>query len=321
MIFQYIFLLLVALVTLVKASDIFVDAASSLATRLRVPKMIIALTVAAFGTCAPELAISFKSMATSNYDMTLANIIGSCVVNILLVVGIASIVAPIKVKEQTVKKELPLLAVVTGAFFIALNDTLFGRPANGLSYYDAIIFIILFVVFLAYLFVTVHFDKNQKYRNSRRLHSKYTLSRSILYIIITLILIALASDLAVDNAVALAQELHISQKVIAMTIVVIGTSLPELVMTVSASRKGEHDLAIGNIIGTNIFNICIVLGLPTLVFGGFTSNAFNIVDGFVVLAAAVLYYLCGRSDKKLTRIEGIIMVMIFAAYYTYVLTN
>ncbi len=321
MIFQYIFLLLVALITLVKASDIFVDAASSLATHLRVPKMIIALTVAAFGTCAPELAISFKSMATSNYDMTLANVIGSCVVNILLVVGIASIVAPIKVKEQTVKKELPLLAVVTGAFFIALNDTLFGRPANGLSYYDAIIFIILFAVFLAYLFITVHFDKNQKHRNNRRLHSKYTLGRSILYIIITLILIALASDLAVDNAVALAQELRISQKVIAMTIVVIGTSLPELVMTVSASRKGEHDLAIGNIIGTNIFNICIVLGLPTLIFGGFTSNAFNTIDTLVVLAAAVLYYLCGRSDKKLTRIEGIIMVMIFAAYYTYVLTN
>ncbi|MCR5573071.1 MAG: hypothetical protein K6F57_04860 [Candidatus Saccharibacteria bacterium] len=108
MIFQYIFLLLVALATLVKASDIFVDAASSLATRLRVPKMIIALTVAAFGTCAPELAISFKSMATSNYDMTLANVIGSCAVNILLVVGITSIVAPIKVKEQTVKKRVAL---------------------------------------------------------------------------------------------------------------------------------------------------------------------------------------------------------------------
>jgi len=97
--------------------------------------------------------------------------------------------------------------------------------------------------------------------------------------------------------------------------------LPELVMTVSASRKGEHDLAIGNIIGTNIFNICVVLGLPTLVFGDFTSGAFSIIDTTVVLAAAVLYYLCGRSNKKLTRIEGIMMVMIFAAYYSYVLTH
>ena len=105
-----------------------------------------------------------------------------------------------------------------------------------------------------------------------------------------------------------------------MTIIVIGTSLPELVMTVSASKKGEHDLAVGNIIGTNIFNICIVLGLPTLIFGGFTSAAFNIVDTIVVLLAAIMYYLCSRSSKRLTRVEGIMMVMIFAAYYTYILT-
>ena len=104
-----------------------------------------------------------------------------------------------------------------------------------------------------------------------------------------------------------------------MTIIVIGTSLPELVMTVGASRKGEFDLAVGNIIGTNIFNICIVLGLPTLIYGGYTSGSFNLVDTTVVLLAALIYYLCGRSEKKLTRIEGIFMVMIFAAYYTYVL--
>ena len=116
MIFLYITLPLVSLFALVKASDIFVDSASSLATRLRVPKMVIALTIAAFGTCAPELAISFKSMATGNYDMTLANVIGSCVVNSLLVIGIASIISPINIKEQTVKNELPILVAVTLAF-------------------------------------------------------------------------------------------------------------------------------------------------------------------------------------------------------------
>lgn len=319
MIFLYITLLLVSLFALVKASDIFVDSASSLATRLRVPKMVIALTIAAFGTCAPELAISFKSMATGNYDMTLANVIGSCVVNILLVIGVASIISPISVKEQTVKNELPILVAVTLAFFVALNDTLFGAKINGLSQIDAIILLVLFVFFLLYLFVTVHFNKNHKRRKrQRRRHAKYTLGRSIIYIILTLAAIALASDIAVDNAVALAKELHISQKIIAMTIIVIGTSLPELVMTVNASKKGEHDLAVGNIIGTNIFNICVVLGLPTLLFGGFTSAAFNFVDTLVVLLAAIMYYLCSRSSKKLTRIEGIMMVMIFAAYYTYV---
>ena len=319
MIFLYITLLLVSLFALVKASDIFVDSASSLATRLRVPKMVIALTIAAFGTCAPELAISFKSMATGNYDMTLANVIGSCVVNILLVIGIASIISPINVKEQTVKNELPILVAVTLAFFVALNNTLFGAKINGLSQIDAIILLVLFAFFLLYLFVTVHFNKNHKRRkHQRRRHAKYTLGRSTIYIILTLAAIALASDIAVDNAVALAKELHISQKVIAMTIIVIGTSLPELVMTVNASKKGEHDLAVGNIIGTNIFNICVVLGLPTLLFGGFTSAAFNFVDTLVVLLAAIMYYLCSRSSKKLTRIEGIMMVMIFAAYYTYV---
>ena len=321
MIFQYAILLIIGLVTLVKASDVFVDSASSLAAHLRVPKMLVALTVAAFGTCAPELAISFKSMATGNYDMTLANVIGSSVVNILLVIGIASIISPISVKEQTVKNELPILLAITFAFFIALNDTVFGAAKNGLSQIDAIILIIMFAFFLLYLFASVHFDKNHKRRkNQRRRHAKYTLSRSLIYILLTLALIALASDIAVDNAVALAKELHISQKIIAMTVIVIGTSLPELIMTVNASRKGEHDLAVGNIIGTNIFNICIVLGLPTLIFGGFVSTSFNIIDTLVVLLAAIMYYLCSRSSKKLTRIEGIMMVMIFAAYYTYVLT-
>ena len=321
MIFQYSILLIIGLITLVKASDVFVDAASSLAARLRVPKMLIALTVAAFGTCAPELAISFKSIATGNYDMTLANVIGSCVVNILLVVGIASIVSPITVKEQTVKNELPILVAITFAFFIALNDTLFGATLNGLSQIDSIILIILFAFFLLYLFATVHFNKShQRRKRQRRANAKYTLGRSIIYIALTLTLIALASDIAVDNAVLLAEELHISQKIIAMTVIVIGTSLPELVLTINASKKGEHDLAVGNIIGTNIFNICIVLGLPTLIYGGFASTSFNIIDALVVLLAAIMYYLCSRSNKKLTRIEGIMMVMIFAAYYTYVLT-
>lgn len=120
-----VILLVIGLVALVKASDVFVDAASSFATRLRVPKMLVALTVAAFGTCAPELAISFTSIARGDVDMTLANVIGSCIVNILLIVGIATIVKPIEVREQTVKRELPLLVLVTGAFFVTLNDSIF----------------------------------------------------------------------------------------------------------------------------------------------------------------------------------------------------
>ena len=309
-------MLIIGLVALVKASDVFVDAASSFATRMRVPKMLVALTIAAFGTCAPELAISFTSIATKNVDMTLANVIGSCIVNILLIVGVATIVKPIEVKEQTVKRELPLLVLVSAAFFFVLNDSIFFGRNNGLGRWDAVVLLALFGLFMLYIFFAVHV---KKVRRGRLPKTKYTTGYSLVYIVLSLITIALAANIAVDNAVAVAGEIGISQKIIAMTAIVIGTSLPELTMTVGAAKKGEFDLAVGNIIGTNIFNICIVLGLPTLIFGGFESGAFGIIDTLVVLLAAVAYYIFGRSNKRLTRKEGIFMVMLFAAYYVYVL--
>ena len=318
MIIGYIILFLIGLVALVKASDVFVDAASSLAIKLKMPKMLIALTVAAFGTCAPELAISFKSISSGNYDMTLANVIGSCVVNILLIVGVATLVKPIKVKEQTVKKELPILVLVTGIFFLILNDSIFTGKENGLSRIDAGILLAAFGVFLAYILVVVHnAKKKQKGVRRKREKAKYPLWKAIVYLLVTLAVIIIASDIVVDNACLIASEIGISQKIITMTAIVIGTSLPELTMTVGASRKGEFDLAVGNIIGTNIFNICIVLGLPTLIYGDFTSTAFNFVDTIVVLLAAVVYYWFGRSSRQLERFEGMLMVAIFAAYYTY----
>lgn len=311
-----VILLVIGLVALVKASDVFVDAASSFATRLRVPKMLVALTVAAFGTCAPELAISFTSIARGDVDMTLANVIGSCIVNILLIVGIATIVKPIEVREQTVKRELPLLVLVTGAFFVTLNDSIFLNRPNGLGRWDALVLLALFGVFMAYIFFAVHV---RKVKRGRLPKTKYTIGQSLIYIVLSIITIVLAADIVVDNAAEFAGAIGISQKIIAMTVIVIGTSLPELTMTVGAAKKGEFDLAIGNIIGTNIFNICIVLGLPTLVFGGFGSNAFGLIDTLVVLVAALAYYVFGRSNKRLTRKEGIFMVMLFAAYYSYVL--
>ena len=309
-------MLIIGLVALVKASDVFVDAASSFATRMRVPKMLVALTIAAFGTCAPELAISFTSIATKNVDMTLANVIGSCIVNILLIVGVATIVKPIEVKEQTVKRELPLLVLVSAAFFFVLNDSIFFGRNNGLGRWDAVVLLALFGLFMLYIFFAVHV---KKVRRGRLPKTKYTTGYSIVYIVLSLVTIALAANIVVDNAVAVAGEIGISQKIIAMTAIVIGTSLPELTMTVGAAKKGEFDLAVGNIIGTNIFNICIVLGLPTLIFGGFESGAFGIIDTLVVLVAAVAYYIFSRSSRKLTRKEGIFMVVLFAMYYIYVL--
>ena len=308
-----IILFVIGLVSLIRFSDIFVSAASSLSIHLKVPKMLIALTVAAFGTCAPELAISFNSISGGNPDMTLANVIGSCIVNILLIVGIAAIVRPIKVKERTIKKELPLLVIITSAFFVLLTDSLFKKGAsNTLSRADGIMLLCWFILFMFYIIGLVRKNKNEE-----TLIPEDSLKKSIILIILTLIGIIVSSDIVVDNAVMLAEVLGISQKIISMTAIVIGTSLPELTMTVNAARKDEFDMAVGNIIGTNIFNICIVLGLPISIYGTVSSNAFTIVDSSIVLLASIIFYIFGKSGKVLSRREGILMFLVFLIYYVY----
>ncbi len=308
-----IILLVLGLIILIRFSDIFVEAASSLSVRLKVPKMLIALTVASFGTCAPELAISFNSIRTGNPDMTLANVIGSSIVNILLIVGVAAIVRPIKVKERTIKRELPLLVIITSAFFVLITDSLFKKgAANTLTRADAIMLLVWFGLFL---FFTINIVRKKKSDDEEK--PKYTLIKSIILIIISIVSIIIASDLVVDNAVLLAEKIGISQKIIAMTVIVIGTSLPELTMTVNAARKNQFDMAVGNIIGTNIFNICIVLGLPIALYGTVSSNAFTMVDTSIVLLSSIIFYIFGKSDKELSRREGILMVILFLVYYAY----
>ena len=309
-----IILLVFGLTILIRFSDIFVSAASSLSLSLKVPKMLIALTIAAFGTCAPELAISFNSIKSGASDMTLANVIGSCIVNILLIVGLSAITRPIKVKERTIKKELPLLVIITTAFFILVTDSLFKKSAvNSLSRADAIVLLIWFTLFMFYIIGIVRKNKNNEYDIP-----EYSIVKSIILIIFSLLAITLSSNIVVDNAVLLASQIGISQKIISMTVIVIGTSLPELTMTINAARKDEFDMAVGNIIGTNIFNICIVLGLPIAIYGGVSSSSFNVVDTSVVLLSALMFYIFGRSNKELSRREGLLMVLVFILYYTYV---
>jgi len=306
--------LIIGLVLLIVYSDFFVDAASSLSIKLKVPKMLIALTVAAFGTCAPELAISFNSIIDGNIDMTIANVIGSCIVNILLIIGIAAIIKPIKVKERVIKKELPLLVIITTAFFLLISDSLFNFHAiNGLTRADAIMLLCWFAIFILYILRIVRKNKNDELEEA-----KYGLKTSILLIVVSLFMIILGSDLVVECAEFIALKMGISQKIISMTVIVIGTSLPELIMTITSAKKGEFDMAVGNIIGTNIFNMCIVLGLPVAIYGGISSKAFNLVDTMLVLVSSIMFYFFGKNDKELSRREGIYMVIVFITYYIYV---
>ncbi|MBR6690678.1 MAG: calcium/sodium antiporter [Bacilli bacterium] len=305
-------ILLLSLFLIIKFSDIFVDASTSIAESFKIPKMVIALTVAAFSTCAPELAISFNSIASGNADMTLANVIGSSIINILLIIGVSAIISPIKLKERTIRKELPLLLLITTGFFFLLNDSFLKNTGNSLSRADGAVLIVFFVIFCIYIF-----SITRKHKEDYSNETEYTKKQSIIVVIAAIIGIIVTSDLIVDSAVFIAESLSISQKFISMTIIVIGTSLPELTITISSAKKGEFDMAIGNIIGTNIFNICVVLGLPITIFGTVSSNAFGLIDLMIVLLAALLLFIFGTSDKKLTRREGVVMLLIVIVYYLY----
>ncbi len=305
--------LIIGFIILVKSSDIFVDALTSIASNFKISKMLIALTFAAFGTCAPELSISFTSIIKGNGDMVLGNVLGSCIINILLIIGVASIFRPIKAKSNTIKKEIPFLFYMTLFFTAGLTSNLLNKSDFiTLTRIDGLIFLLFFIAFLFYLVSLSKINPDDD-----NITPNYNMRQSLILSVSCIVLIIFGSDLVVDKAVLLAQSLNISQKFITMTIVVIGTSLPELTMTVIAAKKREFDIAMGNIIGTNIFNIGIVLGLPLVIYGKIYSPSFHIVDALALFVSVLLFYLFSKNDRIISKNEGIIMLMTFLAYYTY----
>ena len=306
-------LLIFGLFLIVKSADILVSASSSLALRFKIPKMLVALTIMAFGTCAPEVAISFQSVQSGDGQIAFANVIGSCTINVFLIIGMASLIKPIKVKHATIKKELPILLLITSAFSILMLDRLFDPFTNNVfSRSDGIILILLFCIFVSYLIGLV-----RKGSDSDTGDIKYGSFMSLLLIILSLIVIIFSSDLIVDNAVILADKFGISKKIITMVIIVIGTSLPELIMTITSAQKGEFDMAVGNIIGTNIFNICIVLGVPVVIYGSVSLVGFNFIDIMFLFLSSFCLFLFAKSEKTISRYEAIFMLCLFIIYYVY----
>ncbi|MBO5120121.1 MAG: calcium/sodium antiporter [Bacilli bacterium] len=309
--------LIIGFIMIIKASDVLVDAASSIATKFHVPKMLIALTIVSFGTCAPEVAISFNSVMAKNGTMAFANVVGSCIVNVFLIIGLAALVKPIKVKHQTVKKEIPILLLVTTSFSVLMLDSIFNsRNPNVFSRADGIVLILLFFMFVAYLIQLFRGRAIEEAEESVEI--KYdNIFIAITLLVLSIVMICMSSDVIVDNATKLAQAIGISEKVITMTAIVIGTSLPELMLTVSSAKKGEFDMTIGNIVGTNIFNVCIVLGLPVAIYGDILLQSFSVVDILVVFLTSFDLFLFARSEREVSKKEGILMLLIFIVYYTY----
>lgn len=317
-IFIQIAILIVGFVLLIKGADILVSGASSIAANYKVSKMLIGLTIIAFGTGAPEFAVSISSLMSGNTDMLLGNVIGSNILNILLLIGIGALIRPIRVKKDTLAKELPLLLLISTILIVLFLDVqLMGADINKITRGDAIVCLLFFGVFIYYLIALARKNRNNK--NAKAEKPQWKLGKSILFTALGLVGVVLGSRFVVDSASFIAASVGVSDRIIALTIVAFGTSLPELVTTITASKRGETDLVIGNIIGSNIFNICIVLGLPVAIFGTVTPSSFEMIDIIMMIGSALLLYLFARKDHKITRLEGAAMLIIFAVYYSYII--
>lgn len=295
-------LLALGFVLLVKGADFFVDGSASIAAKFGIPQLIIGLTVVAMGTSAPEAAVSISAAFAGNADITIGNILGSNILNILIILGISSVITVLRVAKSTVWIDIP---IVLGASVILL---LLGYDGV-ISTIDAAIIFVFFIGFLAYMIISA--KKSNETGDDIKLMS---VPKSLLFAVAGLAMIIAGSQFTVNSASFLARVAGVSERFIGLTVVALGTSLPELFTSVMAARKGNADIAIGNIVGSNIFNILFIVGLSGLIIPVPFPGAF-VFDALVSIAATVLLFaLCARK-KQLGRAAGIIMLIGYAAYF------
>ena len=313
-----VILLIVGFIILIKGADIFVDGAKSIAGNFKVSKMLIGLTIVAFGTSAPEFAVSVKSMISGSGDIVLGNVVGSNILNILLILGTSALFHSLSVKNNTVKKELPFIILITCAFSALMLDSVFDKgEINAFLRGDGIVLLMFFAVFIYYL---ISMARN-KIDDDEEDEKYLSMGKAVLFTLGGLVAIVLGSNSVVDAAVYIASHLGVSEKMISLTIIALGTSLPELVTSVTATRKGEYDIAIGNVVGSNIFNIGMVIGIPVAIFGAIRTVSFNYIDIIVMISASLLLFLFSFKDHKIDRKEGIMFLVVFVVYYAYVIVT
>lgn len=310
-------LLLVGFVALIIGADKMVEGASALAMKYGIPPIVIGLTIVAFGTSAPELVVNVFASINNSSEMVLGNVLGSNIFNVLGILGICGIIYPLSVKSNTTWIEIPLSFLAALAVLVITQDLwLDGSVANYISRGDGIILLLFFSIFMVYN-ITVSLSPQEADESDALV---LPLGKSLLWIALGLGGLVLGGKLIVDNAVSIAEGFGLSQRIIGLTIVSIGTSLPELATSVAAVRKRKLDIAIGNVVGSNIFNIFFVLGVSAVV-SPFEINESSLVDILLnVLAGLLLFvFVFTGKGRRLDRWEGIVFLLLYAAYMVYLL--
>ena len=299
-------LLAVGFVMLVKGSDWFVDGAAGIAAKFRIPQIIIGLTIVAMGTSAPEAAVSITAAMGGSADITVGNIVGSNILNVLIILGLASAIVPIAVGKSTLKIDIPFMIAISVIFLLLGWDGTITRV-------DGLVLIALFTGYIGYM-IWEALHSNEEGDEIKDM----PVWKMLLSTVIGLALVVWGADVAVGAATKLAQIFGMSERFIGLTVVALGTSLPELFTSVTAARKGNADIAIGNIVGSNIFNILFVVGLSSMVINVPFAANFRI-DMLVAIASCVFVWLAALKSKKLARWAGFTMLLGYVGYFVYLL--
>lgn len=298
-------LLVVGFVMLVKGADWFVEGAAGIAAKFGIPQLVVGLTIVAMGTSAPEAAVSITAALKGSADITIGNVVGSNIMNILVILGLTAVIIVTPVAKSTVKIEIPYMIAIT---FLLLA---LGMSGNQITFWEGVILWAAFLVYLGYLFWMATKNKEEE-------EEEKPVWKLLVLTLVGLVLVVWGSDVTVDAASAIASAFGMSERLIGLTSVAFGTSLPELCTSVSAAMKGKSDIAIGNIVGSNIFNILFVVGTTALITP-VTFQANFVIDTLIAAAAAILLWLCVFRKQRLNRTGGIIMLISYAAYFVYLM--
>ncbi len=305
-----VLLLLVGFILLIKGADFFVDGSSAIAKTFRVPPVIIGLTIVAIGTSAPEAAVSISAAINKNNAIAISNVIGSNIFNLLIVVGVCAAIKVMNVNKSILKRDFPLTIAISGLMLLQILDGTYSRM-------DAILLLVLLVAYLVIIIMSALRNKEDADEEIKTL----PVWKSLIYIVGGVAAIVFGGDLVVDSASEIAGKLGMSQTLIGLTIVAMGTSLPELVTSVVACKKGSSDLAIGNVIGSNLFNILFVIGASAAITPMKGISTESVIDMIIcVVVTALMYLMCFRSGK-FGKKQGIFCVVLYVIYTAYIIAR